>query len=252
MLLEEKTMKVSEPEEAKISVIIVTYNAAETLQSCLDSIYRQKYPAIEITVIDGKSTDGTVKILQENSDRIYYWKSEEDAGVYDAMNKALKYATGDWIYFLGADDVLFDDFTSFASELKQQDTIYYGRVLCLGGPTIPVNAYSFAKYGICHQAMIYPKTVFEKNNFSAKYKISADYALNMALFNSEAFHFAFKDYLIAKFNHTGMSSVSIDKAFENDRPGLVLKYFGFKIWMRFMFWRLKNTAKRKDSNKLVI
>jgi glycosyltransferase involved in cell wall biosynthesis len=228
---------------SKVSVLIVTYNASETLQACLNSIYRQKFPSIEIVVIDGKSTDGTVKILEENSNHIHYWKSEPDNGIYDAMNKAIKQATGNWIYFLGADDVLFDEFTNLAHELKENDTVYYGRVLTLGGPTIPVNAYSFAKYGICHQAMIYPKAVFEKNIFNTKYKISADYALNMSLFNSKAVHFTFKNHLIAKFNHTGVSSVSIDKAFEKDRAGLVFKYFGLKIWLRFLFWRLKRNSK---------
>jgi glycosyltransferase involved in cell wall biosynthesis len=235
---------ITDTNPSKISVLIVTYNASETLQACLDSIYRQKYPAIEIVVIDGNSNDGTVKILETNSGQIHYWKSEPDEGIYDAMNKAIKHATGNWIYFLGADDVLFDDFTNLAYELKENDTIYYGRVLTLGGPTIPVNAYSFAKYGICHQAMIYPKAVFEQNIFNTKYKISADYALNMSLFNSKSVHFTFKDHLIAKFNHTGVSSVSVDKAFESDRAGLVFKYFGFKIWFRFLIWRLKRNSKR--------
>ena len=224
-------------------MIIVTYNVADTLQACLDSIYIQKYPAIEIIVIDGASTDETVKILEENSSRIHYWKSEKDDGVYDAMNKALKHTTGDWIYFLGADDVLFADFTNFAYELKEPNAIYYSRVMTLGGPTIPVNAYSFAKYGVCHQAMIYPSVIFENRVFDNRYKISADYALNMSLFNNESSPFIFKDYLIANFNHTGISTVSVDMVFEKDRPGLVLKYFGFKIWLRFMFWRFKRKLK---------
>ena len=231
---------------AKISVIIVTYNAAETLQTCLDSIYRQSYPAIEIIIIDGASTDGTLRVLEEHTHHIAYWKSEKDDGVYDAMNKALKYVTGDWVYFLGADDVLFDDFSNFAYDLKEQDAIYYSRVLTLGGPTIAVNAYSFAKYGICHQAMIYPRSIFESRVFDNKYKISADYALNMSLFNNESSRFVFRDHLIAKFNHTGISSVSTDRVFERDRPGLVLKYFGIKIWLRFMFWRFKRKIKQPD------
>lgn len=233
-------MKANTP---KISVVIVTYNAATTLQACLNSIYDQQYPALEIVVIDGKSTDGTVKILEDNNDRIAYWKSEKDQGIYDAMNKGLKHITGDWVYFLGADDVLFADFTKLAYELQDDTVIYYGRVLTLGGPTIPVNEYGFAKYGLCHQAMIYPKTVFDKYRFNNRYPISADYALNMELYNCGNFRFEFKDYLVANFNQTGISSTSIDSAFEADRSALVRKYFGFKLWLRFLFWRFKRNLK---------
>ncbi|MCC8424346.1 glycosyltransferase family 2 protein [Mucilaginibacter sp. UR6-11] len=229
----------------KISIIIVTYNAAETLQACLDSIYSQKYPALEIVVIDGQSTDGTVKILAENNDRLAYWKSEKDAGIYDAMNKGIKHITGGWIYFLGADDVLFEDFTNLAYELKDETTIYYGRVMTLGGPTIPVNEYGFAKYGLCHQAMIYPKAVFDNYQFNTRYPISADYALNMELYNSGAFRFEFRDHLVANFNQTGVSSTSTDKVFEADRSRLVRKYFGPKLWLRFLFWRFKKNLKKK-------
>ena len=231
----------------KISIIIVTYNVADTLQACLDSIYRQQYPSLEIVVIDGQSTDDTVNILQQNAERIAYWKSEKDDGIYDAMNKGTKHATGDWIYFLGADDVLFDDFTQLAYELKDSRLIYYGRVMTLGGPTIPVNEYGFAKYGLCHQAMIYPRTVFDKYHFNTRYKISADYALNMALYNSGEYSFEFRDHLIANFNQTGVSSMSIDHIFEKDRGGLVRKHFGNKIWLRFLFWRMKKN--RKDRKK---
>ncbi|WP_214071985.1 glycosyltransferase [Mucilaginibacter sp. dw_454] len=235
-------MKTNAP---KISIVIVTYNVAHTLQACLDSIYQQKYPALEIVVIDGASTDGTTKILEQNTDRIAYWKSEKDAGIYDAMNKGTKHATGQWIYFLGADDVLFDDFTKLANELQDQHLIYYGRVMTLGGPTIPVNEYGFAKYGLCHQAMIYPKAVFDKYQFNTRYKISADYALNMELYNSGEYRFEFKDHLVANFNQTGVSSTSIDKDFEKDRGALVRKYFGNNIWLRFLFWRFKRNLKKK-------
>src|ERR1700730_11011275 len=98
----------------KISIIIVTYNAENTLQRCLDSIYIQAYPEIEIIVIDGNSTDNTVEILKRNSSRIAFWKSEPDEGIYDAMNKAIKHITGKWVYFLGADDELFSDFSKLA------------------------------------------------------------------------------------------------------------------------------------------
>ena len=234
-------------ENQQVSIIIVTYNAAKTLQACLDSIYRQKYPAIEIVVIDGKSTDDTADIIQHNADKLGYWVSEKDDGIYDAMNKGLQRINGDWVYFLGSDDVLFDGFSDLCAELKNDKLIYYGRVMTLGGPTIPADAYAFAKYGLCHQAMIYPKEVFNGRQFNTRYKISADYAFNMSLFNSGQFTFEFKDHLVANFNQTGVSSTSTDKDFETDRSALVRKYFGSSIWLRFLFWKFKRTLKGKKA-----
>ncbi len=230
---------------SKISIIIVTYNAAQTLEVCLQSIFKQRYTNVEIIVIDGQSTDGTIDILKRYSAQIAFWKSEKDTGIYDAMNKGLKQATGKWIYFLGADDMLFAEFSDLVDELDDEHCIYYGRVMTLGGPTIPADAYAFAKYGLCHQAMIYPIGVFDKRRFNTKYRISADYALNMTLFKNSEYRFQFCDHLIANFNHTGISSTTVDAAFEKDRPALVRKYFGNFIWLRFMFWRLKNKLKNK-------
>ncbi|MGY3210997.1 glycosyltransferase family 2 protein [Mucilaginibacter sp. HD30] len=232
-------------ENPQVSIIIVTYNAAKTLQACLDSIYQQKYPAIEIVVIDGKGTDGTVDIIKQNANKLGYWVSEKDAGIYDAMNKGLQHISGAWVYFLGADDVLFDGFSYLCAELKNNKLIYYGRVMTLGGPTIPADAYAFAKYGLCHQAMIYPKEVFNGRRFDTRYKISADYAFNMSLFNSGLFSFEFKDHLVANFNQTGVSSTSTDKDFETDRSALVRKYFGSRIWLRYLFWKFKRSLKSK-------
>jgi len=85
-----------------ISIVIVTYAAAGTLQNCLNSIYNQKYPALKIIIIDGESSDGTIDIIKANLNKIYYWVSEKDAGIYYAMNKALKKVTGEWVYFFGS------------------------------------------------------------------------------------------------------------------------------------------------------
>ena len=230
----------------KISIIIVTYNAAKTLQACLDSIYRQKYPAIEIVVIDGKSTDSTADMIQQNADKLGYWVSEKDAGIYDAINKAVKQATGDWIYFLGADDELLDDFSTMANELEDSNTVYYGNVLSNGQVFWgELNLYHIAKYGIYHQAVIYPKSVFAKYSYQTQYIMRADHVLNMQCVNDGNFKLVYKNYIIAKYNHLGESNTVIDTAFERDHVGLVFKYFPFKIALRIAFWKFKEKYIRK-------
>jgi glycosyltransferase involved in cell wall biosynthesis len=172
----------------KVSVIIVTYNAAGTLQTCLDSIYKQAYSNIEIVIIDGKSTDGTVNILEANSSGISYWKSEPDTGIYDAMNKAAKSFTGNWVYFLGADDELLPGFSDLCNDLKDSSAIYYSNVWAEGEKRSgELSLYQLAKVGIYHQAMIYPASVFAKHRFDTRYRISADFAFNLNLYSDKAF-----------------------------------------------------------------
>jgi len=223
-----------------ISVILVTYNAERFLQRCLDSIYSQHYPHIEIIVMDGASTDRTTAILYENTDNIAFWKSEKDGGIYEAMNKALDHARGQWIYFIGADDVLTPEFSQLAEALTDPYAIYYGSVLKAGRKYLGQMApYKQAKTGINHQAIIYPAGIFSTRRYDTRYRISADHVLNMHCHSDDRYHFTFRDFNIAIFNDTGISSMQKDALFEKEKAGLILKHFGPAIYLRFLFKRLK-------------
>ena len=228
-------------DKIKISVILVTYNAAGTLKKCLESILSQKYPFIELIVIDGDSTDSTTEILNKNTDRITYWKSEKDGGIYYAMNKALNHITGQWVYFIGADDELLPAFSDIAAELTDPYTIYYANVCVNGAKRVgKLTKYQMAKSGPYHQAMIYPTAVFEKYKFNTRYKISADFALTLQLCGDESFRFSYKDYIIANFNDQGISGTHVDACFQKDKAGLILKNFGFITWLRYRIRRIKS------------
>jgi len=184
--------------------------------------------------MDGASTDGTVSILEANSGKIAFWKSEPDEGIYYAMNHALEYFTGDWVYFLGADDVLYDDFSALALQLKDHACIYYANVM-FGGEKYrgEVTEYKHAKDTVCHQAIIYPKQVFveRKMRFNTKYKISADHELNMRCWRK--FRFRYIDLTIAFFNDMGVSSTKTDHAFKGDKLKLIFKYHGLATALRY-------------------
>ena len=94
--------------------------------------------------------------------------------------------------------------------------------------------------GIYHQAIIYPAAVFKKHRYNTKYKISADFALTMTLYGDRNYQFEYKDYVIANFNHTGISGVNVDQPFQKDKSGLIYKNFGFKIWLSYKWHQLKN------------
>jgi len=223
-----------------ISVILVTYNAEKFLQRCLDSIYVQQYPHIEVIIMDGGSTDETVAILHRNMERLAFWKSEKDGGIYEAMNKALDHARGQWIYFIGADDILTPAFSHMAEVLTHPYAIYYGSVLKAGQKYLGKMArYKQAKTGINHQAIIYPAGVFSGRRYDTRYRISADHVFNMQCHSDKRYHFIFKDFDIAVFNDTGISSLQKDPVFEKEKAGLILKHFGTAIYLRFLFKRLK-------------
>lgn len=233
-----------------LSLVIVTLNAARHLQRCLDSIYLQDYPSLQIIVIDGGSSDGTTAILEKNNDRISYWASEKDGGVYFAMNKAVEKATGDWIYFVGADDELTPGFSRLAERLTNRNTIYYGSVWkddkkYLG----KLSAYKHAKTGINHQAMIYPASVFQKYRYDTDYKISADHVLNMWCWKDPALRFEFIDQVIATFSTDGISSHYKDQLFEERKASLILRNYGAIIWARFLFKQFKAWKKTKPALK---
>lgn len=233
-----------------ISIIIVTLNAVRFLQRCLDSIYRQDYPSLQIIVMDGGSSDGTTTILEENTGRISYWASERDGGIYYAMNKGVKRAEGEWVYFIGADDELTPDFSKLAEKLTHKNTIYYGSVWknqekYLG----KLSAYTHAKTGINHQAMIYPASVFRKYSYDTDYTISADHVLNMWCWKDPTLRFEFIDYVIASFSIDGISSNYKDQLFEKRKAGLILQNYGPVIWARFLFKEFKARKKAKPENK---
>ncbi len=91
-----------------ISIIVAVYNGKGTLQQCIDSVAQQTYLNKELIIIDGGSKDGTVELLKADSNKFSYWISEPDRGVYNAWNKGLAQAQGEWICFLGVDDYFWD------------------------------------------------------------------------------------------------------------------------------------------------
>ena len=114
-----------------ISVITVSYNAVSTIEDTILSVINQTYTNIEYIIIDGGSADGTVGIIEKYVDRISYWVSEPDKGIYDAMNKGLKVANGDWAIFMGSDDVFFNNkvIMLVIERILIPDNIYYGNVI---------------------------------------------------------------------------------------------------------------------------
>lgn len=104
----------SSPDETvfpRVSIITVVYNDRDLLADTIESVLAQTYPYIEYLIVDGASTDGTVDVIRQYEDRITGWSSEPDKGLYDAMNKGLARTTGEYVWFLNAGDLIYDNDT---------------------------------------------------------------------------------------------------------------------------------------------
>lgn len=227
-----------------ISIIIVTFNAKNYLNSCLNSIIKQSFQNFELLIFDGKSTDGTIDALTENNQYINYWQSEPDTGIYNAMNKAITFAKGRWFYFLGADDRLLDGFSKMAEQFKHENTLYYGDCIAngkiLGGK---ISKYRVAKRNVCHQAVFYPAGVFKKYQYLEKYRIYADHALNIQCWSNPNFIKKYIQLPIAVYNLNGFSSYALDDAFRVDKPAFIRANLGNIIYYRYLLKRWKENHK---------
>lgn len=220
--------------EPKISIIIATYQAGEFLQECLNSIKKQSYHNLEVIIVDGASTDSTLSIIEANLAIITSYTSEPDAGIYDAMNKGVLMATGDFILFLGADDTLVVDLVQISPLLRDSCTIYYGDVLFKQSGTRydgEFGAFKLAIKNICHQAICYPAGVFKKFNFELEYKLLADHALNIKLFGSKEFSYCYIPHIISRYNQTGVSSSMFDPNYISARMKLIYDNFPSLVYL---------------------
>jgi glycosyltransferase involved in cell wall biosynthesis len=111
----------------KVSIITINYNNAEGLKKTIRSIVSQNLSDIECIVIDGNSTDGSVEIIKKYQDKISYWLSEPDKGIYNAMNKGIKQATGEYVIFINSGDTLRDDadMQKVLRHITGEDIIYF-------------------------------------------------------------------------------------------------------------------------------
>ena len=236
--------------QALVSIIIATYNAGRFLKPCLESIAKQVIKNLEIVIVDGGSKDDTADIVNEYSDLKISYQSEPDNGIYDALNKGIAKATGRWFYFMGADDRLQMGFSELAIKLKDENTIYYGnseeiwdnesgeRYQLLKGT---FNNYRLAKYCMNHQSILYPASAFEKYSYDLKYKIFADYALNIQLWGDSHFKKIYYPINIVNYNMSGYSYENEDELFKADKPKLVRKSMGWIIYLRLIY-RIRRDA----------
>lgn len=202
--------------QPKISIIIATYNSGKTLRTALDSVLNQKFQDWECIVVDGASKDDTVTIVEEyeQQDSRFRHISEKDHGIYDAFNKGWKMAKGEWIYYLGSDDMLLSTSFSGLFEVVQTEDIAYGNVIFDSGVrqkrVVSPEPNTLTNFMISHQAMIMKRNLITLlGGFNGEtYKLCADFDLVIRAIKHNARVYR-HNVDIAIFNCQGASSSSL-------------------------------------------
>ena len=168
----------------KISVITVTKNSEKFLEENINSLKNQTYKNFEHIIIDGKSTDGTLEIIKKHKDKIDYWVSEPDKGLYDAMNKGIEVCTGDIIGILNSDDIYFSEALKFVNQyFTEQENLdfLFGTVekhKLMHGYYPEKIKWTFGFYTTHSVGFFIKKSSQMKIGFyDTRYKYSADYDL---------------------------------------------------------------------------
>lgn len=198
-----------------ITVITVVYNSANTIEQTISSVVNQTYPNLEYIVIDGGSTDGTVDVIKKYEAKISYWVSEKDAGIYDAMNKGVRVATGDYIEFLNSDDCFcsYDVLEKVAQEIDGTDILSCGIYIVdekyllerIFGNEFAIDKKEYCGGMIPHPGMFTRKELLEKYPFDTKYKIAGDYKFFLTCYFDEAVKIKYISLPTVFFSNGGIS-----------------------------------------------
>lgn len=249
----------------KISIITATFNSEQTLRDTLDSILRQTYKDVECIIVDGASKDGTMDIVREYEPRFegrMRWVSEPDMGIYDAMNKGIRMASGDVVGVLNSDDFYYDE--RVVEDIA--DAFGHDGVDCVYGNLVFVDAkdksavvrtWKGSKYESgaflrgwhpAHPTFYAKRGCFEKyGSFDLSYAVSADFELMLRFIEREQLNNAYLDRCFVKMRWGGESTGTLHniikgnrnilKAFRNNglKPSrfYLIRRLGPKVWNMF-------------------
>lgn len=242
----------------KLSIVTVVYNSINLIEDTILSISEQTYPNIEYIIIDGGSTDGTVDIIKKHGEKIAFWSSTKDKGLYDAMNKGLERATGDYVWFINSGDLIYDKHTAeniFSSKTSYAD-VYYGETEIIGNnkETIGLRRLSTPeklnwkslKDGmlVCHQSFIVKKALAPLYGLNFRHAADFEWVL-ICLKKSKQIENT--HLILSKFLDGGQTKQNIIKGLK-ERFKIMSIHYGllptllrhFKIGTKFFIYLIKH------------
>jgi glycosyltransferase involved in cell wall biosynthesis len=222
--------------QPKISIITVVFNGASLIERTIKSVLSQTYPNIEYIIIDGASTDGTLQLIEKYKSRIALTHSGKDDGIYDAMNKGLKDASGDYVLYINAGDELYEtDTIEKIFQGPQNADVYYGNtaVVDLKGNVLgdrrlaapETLTWKSLRFGMCvsHQSFIARRLLCDF--YHTEYKVSADidWVINVLKQSDKIVN---THLYISRFLEGGTSNKRRKKALL-ERFSIMVKHYGF-------------------------
>lgn len=169
---------------SKLSIITINLNNVSGLRKTIESVVNQTFTDFECIIIDGGSSDGSVEIIKEFNDRISYWVSEPDKGIYNAMNKGIEKSNGEYLLFLNSgdwlysidtltdvfklgrtEDFLYGDIVTYISEKEQVPDVYPSEI----------TAFRLFSTTICHQSIFHKRKLFVNDKYNENYKVVSDW-----------------------------------------------------------------------------
>ncbi len=204
-----------------VSIITVTYNAEACLEKTVKSVINQTYKDIEYIIIDGGSYDKTLSIINNYRDKIKYWISEPDKGIYDAMNKGLKIAKGDYVNFLNAGDCYYKNnvLSDLFDNLDQSIDLLYGDSYLIdqNGVTVRLlkagvlNRHTVKKgMAACHQSIFIKRQIAPYYNINYKYNADYNWIIEVVMKNRKILY---KEYPVVYYVLDGFSAKYFKKNF---------------------------------------
>ena len=206
-------MEKTEGERPLVTVITISYNAEAIIERTILSVINQTYPAVEYIIIDGGSTDSTVDIIEKYANKVTYWISEPDNGIYDAMNKGLDIATGKWVSFMNSGDYYYSNNVLdaiFSNGKNYFAQIIYGAVeKRYAFRTVIEKPYPLPdithKMIFSHQSTFVDLDLMKLYKFDLSYRIIADYAFFFKMYK-EKIDFVEVPDIISSYDCSGISS----------------------------------------------
>ena len=227
-----------------ITVITINLNNRLGLQKTIDSVFGQNYPSIEYIVIDGGSVDGSFEYLQSIKSKLAYCISEKDKGIYDAMNKGIIRARGEYLLFLNSGDCFYDT-TSLSCLVNNicNEGIVYGKMGMYVNGSLQTKAYpyklslAYFRYDtIPHQSAIIKKDLFDKfGYYKTHFKIVSDWAFFVDCIIKGKVKYKYVDQVISIFDLNGISSQPSSNQIIRKEINQHLKQ---KYWFSYQYFKL--------------
>ncbi len=226
-------------EKPLITIITVVFNGDRSIENTILSVLNQVYSNLEYIIIDGGSTDNTLEIIAQYNDQIDYWLSDIDEGIYDAMNKGIKLARGEWVNFMNCGDRFASkDVLSLFSVTQYDADIIFGDAIVEYDKfqslfrRVPLKK-MWKRIPFCHQASFTRRELMRQCNFDLEYRLSSDFDfLYKAYLANKKFEYVNKIICFFDFK-TGATKSDAFRSIYERRHSVLSKSYSIKKWFYY-------------------